>query len=110
MQRFVEAQNMKTQSLLLCLGLALMLGLGACNKASSEGKAAASSSSAAADLAGQWEGKLAVGKGELRLLLKVTKAPEGNYLAYIDSPDQGAKDIPVTSVLYNHPQLLLELD
>ncbi|MEO8426891.1 MAG: hypothetical protein ABI651_07250, partial [Verrucomicrobiota bacterium] len=82
----------------------------ACKKSSSDEEAAAPDQPGTRDLAGSWAGKLAIGKVELRLVLKVAKSTDGSYTATIDSPDQGAKDIPVTSILYNDPALQLELE
>jgi pimeloyl-ACP methyl ester carboxylesterase len=50
-----------------------------------------------AALPGKWEGALAVGRNSLRLVFNV--APRGQELvATMDSPDQGAKGIPVDRV------------
>lgn len=50
-------------------------------------------------LDGHWQGALSVGPGvSLRLVLHITARADGTLAATLDSPDQGAKDIPVTSV------------
>jgi fermentation-respiration switch protein FrsA (DUF1100 family) len=46
-------------------------------------------------LAGTWEGKLTIGPISLRLVLNVTQGKDGALTATLDSPDQGAKGIPV---------------
>src|SRR5260221_4213441 len=47
------------------------------------------------DLQGYWEGVLHT-EADLRIVVKVSKLPEGAYSATVDSIDQGAKDIPVS--------------
>jgi uncharacterized protein len=49
----------------------------------------------AQDIAGQWNGVLNVQGTSLRLVFNVTKTAEG-YTSTMDSPDQGAKGLPVT--------------
>ncbi|MDR2533983.1 MAG: alpha/beta fold hydrolase [Tannerellaceae bacterium] len=48
------------------------------------------------DIAGQWHGALSVQGMKLRLVFHISKNADG-YSATMDSPDQGAKGIPVTS-------------
>ena len=50
------------------------------------------------NLEGVWEGTLSVSGASLRLIFKITKAPDGALTAKLDSPDQGALDLPVDSV------------
>jgi uncharacterized protein len=51
------------------------------------------------ELEGFWEGKLKVTAGiELRLVLKVEKGKDGPLKAKLASPDQGANDIPISSI------------
>jgi pimeloyl-ACP methyl ester carboxylesterase len=51
------------------------------------------------ELEGIWQGKLKVtGELELRLALQVSKDKDGSLKATLASPDQGANDIPVSSV------------
>ena len=45
-----------------------------------------------------WEGKLKIQSTSLRLVLKIYKKADGSIGGFVDSPDQGAKDIPVGSV------------
>lgn len=49
-------------------------------------------------LDGNWHGVLKVGPAEVRLIFRVTKDKDGNLKATLDSPDQGAKGIPLDSV------------
>lgn len=48
-------------------------------------------------LAGNWLGTLEIPGGKLRLVIKVAAAGDG-YTAKMDSPDQGAADLPVSSI------------
>ena len=51
------------------------------------------------ELAGIWEGKLTLNAGiELRLALRVEKGKDGNLKAGLASPDQGANNIPISSI------------
>ena len=51
-----------------------------------------------ANLAGEWNGTLDANGTKLRLVLKVSKSGDGKLSATIDSPDQNATGIPVSSV------------
>ena len=57
---------------------------------------------------GIWEGPLKVGGLELRLIFKITEV-DGKLSAKLDSPDQGAKDIPLDSVELKAGKLLVTL-
>lgn len=57
---------------------------------------------------GTWEGKLSVGPNTLRLVVHI-KGEAGAYSATLDSPDQGAKGIPVSSVQQAGDSLHLEV-
>ncbi|GLU50805.1 alpha/beta hydrolase family protein [Dyadobacter frigoris] len=62
----------------------------------------------AQDISGQWTGILKVPGAQLGLVLYVTKTNEG-YSATLDSPNQGAKGIPVNSVEFNSSVLKLTM-
>lgn len=47
---------------------------------------------------GNWLGTLDAGAVKLRLVLKVSKAADGALSAKLDSPDQGAADLPVDAI------------
>lgn len=49
-------------------------------------------------LEGNWLGVIEVGGAKLRIVLKVTKKDDA-YTAKLDSPDQGAKDLPTDSII-----------
>jgi hypothetical protein len=51
------------------------------------------------DLAGNWKGALEVGQAKLRLLFKISRTPAGVLTAKLDSLDQGARDIPVETIV-----------
>jgi len=58
---------------------------------------------------GIWEGKLKVPGIELRIAFKISKNPDGTLAATLDSPDQGATDIPVEEVIFIDNTLRLEV-
>lgn len=51
----------------------------------------------AQDITGKWQGAITVPNGKLKLILNITTGA-GGYTATMDSPDQGAKDIPVSKI------------
>jgi hypothetical protein len=59
----------------------------------------------AQDITGDWQGTLRVQSAELRLVLHVIKDDTGKLKATLDSIDQDADDIPVTSISLNHSNL-----
>jgi hypothetical protein len=64
----------------------------------------------AQDIAGDWHGTLRAGGAELRLVLHITKSGEGALKATLDSVDQGANGIPVSSITLKDSQLNLGVD
>ncbi|MBE9541052.1 MAG: alpha/beta hydrolase, partial [Proteobacteria bacterium] len=58
---------------------------------------------------GIWQGKLKVPGTELRIVFKISKNPDGTLTATLDSPDQGATDIPVEEVFFKDNTLRLEI-
>lgn len=64
---------------------------------------------AAPNLAGSWTGTLKVGAIELRLVVHLSAADEGQYQGKMDSIDQGAKDLPIDAVTLADGKLTLEL-
>jgi pimeloyl-ACP methyl ester carboxylesterase len=73
--------------------LVLTLGLGAAGVASAQ------------NLAGDWQGSLKPTGAELRLVLHITKADDGSWKRTLDSVDQGANGIPVTSISLKESKL-----
>jgi len=60
------------------------------------------------DITGQWNGSLTVQGTQLRLVFNISKSDKG-YTSTMDSPDQGAKGIPVTSTTFENSTLKLEV-
>ncbi|HYP27390.1 MAG TPA: alpha/beta hydrolase [Blastocatellia bacterium] len=58
---------------------------------------------------GNWEGSLDVGGQKLRLIVKITKASDDSLKATLDSPDQGAMNMPVSSVTQTGDSIKVEL-
>lgn len=61
----------------------------------------------AQSIAGDWGGTLKIGNHSLRIVLHIVAADSG-YAATLDSPDQGVFGLPVDSVQYNTPQLVVK--
>ena len=61
------------------------------------------------DLQGAWEGTLKAGNVDLRLGLRIAEPAAGTFQAQMDSLDQGARNMPVTSLTYNKPAIRLEM-
>ena len=63
----------------------------------------------AQDITGQWNGLLKVQQTQLRIVFNITKNGN-NYSATMDSPDQGAKGIPVSAVSFENNELKITAD
>jgi hypothetical protein len=59
----------------------------------------------AQDVSGDWQGSLATGLGELRIVLHITKAADGTLKATMDSPDQAVVGMPVESITLDGSKL-----
>ena len=57
---------------------------------------------------GTWLGALKVPGGEFRIVFRISKKPDGTLSAVMDSPDQGAKDIPTSSAILENDHLTIE--
>lgn len=55
-----------------------------------------------------WQGVLKVPSGELRIVFKISKAEDGSLTATMDSPDQGAFDIPTSKTSVENDSLRIE--
>jgi pimeloyl-ACP methyl ester carboxylesterase len=64
---------------------------------------------AARNLEGLWQGTLKVGAIELRLVLHISAEAGGGFTGTLDSPDQGAKDLPIDEVTSKDAEVRLEL-
>ena len=60
------------------------------------------------DITGQWNGILKVQGIQLRVVFNISKTGNG-YSSTMDSPDQGAKGIPVTSTTFENSTLKLSV-
>ncbi len=58
---------------------------------------------------GSWLGALDVGGFKLRLVLKISRSPDGKLKATVDSPDQNVKDIAVDTITFQDGTLRLEM-
>ncbi len=56
---------------------------------------------------GTWLGALKVSGVELRIVFKITAAADGALTAKMDSPDQGAKDIPMDVVVCRRDSIII---
>lgn len=72
--------------------------------------AAANVGAKAQDVIGDWQGSLKVGPAELHLLLHVSKANDGSLKAALDSLDQGAMGIPVSTISFKESKLTLAIE
>ena len=64
----------------------------------------------AQDISGDWNGTLKINGAELRLVLHVSKNPDGTLKSTLDSIDQNANDIPVASTTLKDSQLSLKIE
>lgn len=64
--------------------------------------------STAQDITGQWNGVLKVQGIQLRVLFNVTQTENG-FSSTMDSPDQGAKGIPVSNTTFENPKVKFEV-
>ncbi len=58
---------------------------------------------------GTWLGTLKVSGSSLGSSFVFRKGPDGTLSAVMDSPDQGAKDIPTSSVILENDRLTIEV-
>jgi CubicO group peptidase (beta-lactamase class C family) len=65
---------------------------------------------AQSQIVGDWQGTLNGGGAELHLVLHITKANDGGLAATLDSVDQGANGIPVTTITLKDSKVSLTLD
>lgn len=67
------------------------------------------SNTRAQGITGEWNGLLKIQGVQLRLVFNVTKGENG-YTSTMDSPDQGVKDIPVTTTTFEDPKVKFEVE
>jgi hypothetical protein len=58
---------------------------------------------------GDWEGTLDTGNGTLRLVVHISHDKDGKLTGTLDSPDQGASGLRLSSITYNAPDFHFEL-
>ena len=63
---------------------------------------------AANQVQGHWKGALEVNNTALHILFHIALMPDGSYSATMDSPDQGASDIPASAAQVTYPDVRLE--
>lgn len=61
------------------------------------------------EIDGIWQGILNVSGTELRVVFNISRKPDGTMTATMDSPDQGAMNIPVDEVSFEDGNLRLEV-
>ncbi len=72
---------------------------------------AAGAAAAQNSIAGDWQGTLEAGGASVRVVLHVTASGDGGgYSATMDSPDQGASGIPVSSISLAGSKLTFRVD
>lgn len=54
---------------------------------------------------GDWQGALSTGNGSLRVVVHISQDKDGKLTATMDSPDQGATGIAISSITYQDPDL-----
>jgi hypothetical protein len=69
---------------------------------------AATAIASAVGIAGSWQGSLIVPGGSLRVVFNITEKPDKTLTATMDSPDQGAKGIPVDEVRLSGDSVVLK--
>jgi len=64
----------------------------------------------AKSIAGDWHGTLSTGNGDLLLVLHITESGDGSLSATLDSVNQHANGIPVTTVTFKDSKLSLDVE
>ena len=64
----------------------------------------------AQSIAGDWQGTLSANGAELHLVLHIAQNADGSYKATLDSVDQAANGIPVTSISLKYSRLSFTVD
>jgi uncharacterized protein len=64
----------------------------------------------AQDVIGDWQGALKIGETQLHMVVHIAKADNGGLKATMDSPDQGAKGIPISSISLKDSKLAFTSD
>ena len=72
--------------------------------------AAASAAPAISGVVGDWQGAIDTGQGSLRVVFHLAQDKDGNLTGTMDSPDQNAKGIVLSSVSYKPPEFQLTIE
>ena len=64
----------------------------------------------AASAAGDWQGKLTAGDTSLRVVIHVVKDKDGKLSGTLDSPDQGASGLAISSITFKEPDFHFEVE
>lgn len=64
----------------------------------------------AKSIAGDWHGTLSTGNGDLLLVVHITESGDGSLSATLDSVNQHADGIPVTTVTFKDSKLSLDVE
>lgn len=70
---------------------------------------AAAEKPTAMDLVGKWDGTVEFGKFKFRMVLRIAAA-EGRLTVTMDIPEQGQKGLPISAILFNSPDVRIEVD
>ena len=68
-----------------------------------------SSSLLAQDISGTWHGKLSLPAGSLTIVFHIKHTEQGTYVATLDSPDQGTKDIKTETTSFQDSTLTVQI-
>lgn len=79
------------------------------SKAAPAQQAASGTGTQAQEIQGSWRGIIEAGSTKLQIILKLTKTADGSLKAGVDSPDQGAMDLPVDTVTFKNGVLHFEM-
>ncbi len=64
---------------------------------------------AGSDLQGYWKGATQIGPTALPVVFKFSEPTDGQFVAELDSPDQGANNLVVSAVTYEKPAVHVEI-
>lgn len=64
----------------------------------------------AKDLVGKWKANAEFGKMKMTLLLKIQEESDNRITATMDLPEHGAQGLPIAAVLFNSPDVRIEID
>lgn len=64
----------------------------------------------AKDLVGRWKAKAEFGKMKMTLVLKIKEESDQRITATMDLPEHGAEGLPIAAVLFNSPDVRVEID